>query len=68
VREAGSTEFDESDTGWLSRPGWPRSHTSYLGRQFLRFILSVQGLGAFVLIILGVMSRKARVARASSIP
>jgi len=63
VHEGSSTAFDESDPRWLTRPRWPRSYTRYLGRQFLRFLLTVQGLGAFVLITLGVMFRKARVAR-----
>src|SRR5438128_3259778 len=41
----------------------PPAFTNYLGRKLFRFLLTVQGLGAFGLITLGVMLRKARVAR-----
>ena len=39
----------------LVRLPLPRSLTSYLGRGLFRFLLTMQGLGAFVLITLGVM-------------
>src|SRR5438132_3948203 len=41
----------------------PRSVANYLGRKIFRFLLTVQGLGAFGLITLGVMLRKFRAAR-----
>src|SRR5260370_13033025 len=42
---------------------WPRSFADYLGRKLLRFLLTVQGLGAFALITLGVILTKGRAAR-----
>src|SRR5438132_8028047 len=41
----------------------PKAYTNYLGRKLFRFLLTVQGLGAFGLITLGVMLRKFRAAR-----
>src|SRR5437763_5980067 len=41
----------------------PRTFTNYLGRKIFRFLLTIQGLGAFGLITLGVILRKTRVAR-----
>lgn len=41
----------------------PRSYSNYLGRKLFRFLLTVQGLGAFALITLGVIITKFRVAR-----
>src|SRR5215468_10458718 len=41
----------------------PRGYTHYLGRKLFRFLLTIQGLGAFALITLGVMLRKFRAAR-----
>ena len=41
----------------------PKTYTNYIGRKIFRFLLTVQGLGAFGLITLGVMLRKMRVAR-----
>src|SRR5256714_3772331 len=41
----------------------PRSAANYLGRKLFRFLLTVQGLGAFALITLGVTLTKFRVAR-----
>ena len=54
------------------RPSWarlllrlplPRSLTSYLGRGLFRFLLTLQGLGAFTLITLGVMLTRFGAAR-----
>jgi phospholipid/cholesterol/gamma-HCH transport system permease protein len=39
----------------LLRVPLPRSLTGYLGRELFRFLLTLQGLGAFTLITLGVM-------------
>jgi phospholipid/cholesterol/gamma-HCH transport system permease protein len=47
----------------LLRLPLPRTLTDYLGRELLRFLLMVQGLGAFTLITLGVMISKFGVAR-----
>jgi phospholipid/cholesterol/gamma-HCH transport system permease protein len=41
----------------------PRSHANFLGRKLLRFLLTVQGLGAFALITLGVLITRFRSAR-----
>lgn len=41
----------------------PRSYTNYLGRKLFRFLVTVQGLGAFALITLGVLIRKFGAAR-----
>jgi len=41
----------------------PRTYTNFIGRKLLRFLLTVQGLGAFTLITLGVLLTKFRVAR-----
>ena len=47
----------------LFRLPLPRSLTNFLGRELLRFLLTVQGLGAFALITLGVTLTKFRAAR-----
>ena len=47
----------------LSHLPLPRTLTHYLGRGLFRFLLTVQGLGAFALITLGVMISKFGVAR-----
>lgn len=41
----------------------PRSFANYLGRKLLRFLLTIQGLGAFALITLGVVVTKTHSAR-----
>lgn len=41
----------------------PRSYTNFLGRRLFQFLLTVQGLGAFGLITLGVLFTKFRTAR-----
>ncbi|MEI6781661.1 MAG: ABC transporter permease [Verrucomicrobiota bacterium] len=47
----------------LLRLPLPRSLTSYLGRGLFRFLLTMQGLGAFALITLGVMINRFGAAR-----
>jgi len=42
----------------LLRLPLPRSYTDFLGRKLFRFLLTIQGLGAFALITLGVMLRR----------
>ena len=51
------------DTRFLLRAPLPRSYVDYIGNKLLRFLLTLQGLGAFLLITLGVLVRKFRVAR-----
>src|SRR3989441_2795433 len=41
----------------------PKAYTNYLGRKLFRFLLTVQGLGAFALITLGVILTRLRTAR-----
>src|SRR5437667_2864154 len=41
----------------------PRTCTNYLGRKLFRFLVTIQGLGAFALITLGVILTKFRAAR-----
>jgi phospholipid/cholesterol/gamma-HCH transport system permease protein len=41
----------------------PRQLTNYFGRKLFRFLLTIQGIGAFILITLGVMLTKFRTAR-----
>jgi len=47
----------------LWRAPLPRSYVDFVGRKLLRFILTIQGLGAFVLITAGVMVTKFGIAR-----
>ncbi len=47
----------------LLRLPLPQSYTDFIGRKLLRFALTVQGLGAFALITLGVILTKFRAAR-----
>src|SRR3954464_8618724 len=55
--------FDSPQVRFLLRMPLPKSSTHYLGRICFRFLLTVQGLGAFALITLGVILRKFGVAR-----
>jgi phospholipid/cholesterol/gamma-HCH transport system permease protein len=41
----------------------PRAYTNYIGRKLFRFLLTIQGLGAFALITLGVLISKFGAAR-----
>src|SRR5262245_10057341 len=61
--ERGDTStFDTRKARYLRAP-LPRSYTDFIGRKLLRFIITIQGLGAFALITLGVLIRKFNVAR-----
>lgn len=55
--------FDVSETTFLLRAPLPRSYANFLGRKLFLFLLTVQGLGAFALITLGVLLRKFGAAR-----
>lgn len=46
----------------------PQSVSNYIGRRLIRFLVTVQGLGAFALITLGVMVKKFGVARTVIFP
>jgi len=54
--------FELANTQVLRRAALPKSYTDLLGRKLFLFLLTVQGLGAFALITLGVILRKHRVA------
>ena len=51
-----------SEKQWLRRAPLPRSYTDFVGRKLFLFVLTVQGLGAFALITLGVIFGKLNVA------
>ena len=58
-----ASAFGSAPARFLLRTPLPRAYTNFLGRKILRLLLTVQGLGAFALITLGVMGSKFRVAR-----
>ncbi|HXR03767.1 MAG TPA: ABC transporter permease [Verrucomicrobiae bacterium] len=55
--------FELTNTHLFRRAALPKSYTDLLGRKLFLFLLTVQGLGAFALITLGVILRKSGVAR-----
>ena len=55
--------FELTNTQVFRRAALPKSYTDFLGRKLFLFLLTVQGLGAFALITLGVILRKSGVAR-----
>lgn len=55
--------FDVPPARLLFRAPLPQSYTDFLGRKLLRLLLTVQGVGAFALITLGVLVSKFGVAR-----
>jgi len=55
--------FDSPQLRFVLRMPMPRGITHYLGRKLFRFLITVQGLGAFALITLGVILKKFRTAR-----
>jgi phospholipid/cholesterol/gamma-HCH transport system permease protein len=55
--------FEFADTQVFRRVTRPKSYTDLLGRKLFLFFLTVQGLGAFTLITLGVLLKKNGVAR-----
>jgi phospholipid/cholesterol/gamma-HCH transport system permease protein len=63
VRENLAKAFEFADTQVFRRMAVPKSYTDLLGRKLFLFLLTVQGLGAFALITLGVMLKKNGVAR-----
>src|SRR6266704_227145 len=63
VQKGNVSAFDSPQVRFLLRMPLPRALTNYLGRKFFRFLLTIQGLGSFGLITLGVMRRKVRAAR-----
>ena len=57
------TAFDLANTQVFRRAALPKSYTDIIGRLLFRFLLTVQGIGAFALITLGVIVKKLNVAR-----
>jgi phospholipid/cholesterol/gamma-HCH transport system permease protein len=55
--------FALTDTQVFRRAALPKSYTDRLGRKLFLSLLTIQGLGAFALITLGVMLKKGGVAR-----
>ena len=63
VQKGTETPIAESDSTLLWSAPLPRSYVNFLGLKLLRFISTLQGLGAFLLITLGVLVNNFRVAR-----
>ncbi|MEI9866530.1 MAG: hypothetical protein WDN00_18640 [Limisphaerales bacterium] len=55
--------FEQTNTQVIRSVALPKSYTDYLGRKLFLGLLTVQGLGAFALITLGVMLQKSGVAK-----
>jgi phospholipid/cholesterol/gamma-HCH transport system permease protein len=55
--------FGLANTQVLRRAALPKTYTDWLGRKLFLFLLTVQGLGAFALITLGVILNKNGVAK-----
>jgi phospholipid/cholesterol/gamma-HCH transport system permease protein len=58
MSEGDASTCDGTETRFLQRAPLPRAYTNYWGRKFLLFLLTIQGLGAFALITLGVFAQK----------
>jgi ABC-type transporter Mla maintaining outer membrane lipid asymmetry permease subunit MlaE len=67
VQKGNASAFDSPQSRFLLHMPLPRSITHSLGRKLFRLVLTVQGLGAFALITLGVILKKFRTARAAVI-
>jgi phospholipid/cholesterol/gamma-HCH transport system permease protein len=63
VQKGNVSAFDSPQVRFLLRMPLPPRFTNFLGRKLFRALLTIQGLGAFGLITLAVILRKARVAR-----
>lgn len=63
MQKAEVSAVDEASPAFRLRSPLPHSYANYLGRLMFLGVLTVQGLGAFALITLGVMLRKLRVAQ-----
>lgn len=58
VNDGRTSPGPETDTGFVFRAPLPLSSAHVIGRFAMRFLLTVQGIGAFALITLGVMVSK----------
>jgi phospholipid/cholesterol/gamma-HCH transport system permease protein len=63
VRENLTKTFDRASVQVFRRAPLPKSYTDYLGRKLFIALLTIEGLGAFALITLGVIWKKSRTAR-----
>lgn len=63
VEKGNASAIDSPPVRYILRLPLPPTFTHYIGRKFLRLLLTVQGLGAFGLITLGVILTKSRAAR-----
>jgi phospholipid/cholesterol/gamma-HCH transport system permease protein len=63
VQKGNVTAFESPRLRFLLRMPLPHSFVHRAGRSLFRFLVTVQGLGAFALITLGVLLKKFRVAR-----
>lgn len=63
MEKGNATTLDAPKVRRVFRAPLPPQLTNFVGRKLLRLLLTVQGLGAFSLITLGVMLSKFRVAR-----
>jgi phospholipid/cholesterol/gamma-HCH transport system permease protein len=63
VHKGNASAFDSPQSRFLLHMPLPRSITHSLGRKLFRLVLTIQGLGAFALITLGVILKKFRTAR-----
>lgn len=56
--EGDATTFGGTETRFLRGAPLPRAYANYWGRKFLLLLVTIQGLGAFALITLGVFIKK----------
>jgi phospholipid/cholesterol/gamma-HCH transport system permease protein len=63
VQKGNASAFDSPRVRFLLQMPLPRAYSNYIGRKLFRFLLTVQGLGAFSLITLGVILKKFTAAR-----
>src|SRR5947209_17109781 len=63
MQKGTASTFDSPRVRFVMRMPLPQFFSNYLGRKVFRFLLTIQGLGAFALITLGVMIKKFGAAR-----
>lgn len=60
MQKGNVSTFDSPQIRFWMRAPLPRAYANYFGRKLFRFLLTVQGLGAFALITLGVLLTRFR--------
>ena len=63
MQKGNASTIESPHVRFLLRMPLPKTFSNYIGRELFRLLVTVQGLGAFALITIGVMLRKFRVAR-----